>query len=123
MTRKRLRPRNDFDRLRPAQNLVNKVGGAAEQVREAWSIGHQTSRFDPFPEAGYRRQSRSESQAVDRLLCRNDCCGSLRNNDMDLQPDELGGGLGEASILAEGNAGPNRAVLIHRRMVCTWHEA
>src|ERR1700674_3678301 len=36
----------DVGRLRPAQNLVDIVGGAPEQVREVWPIGHQTSRFD-----------------------------------------------------------------------------
>jgi hypothetical protein len=29
--------------LRPAQNLVHKIGGAPEQVREVWSIGHETA--------------------------------------------------------------------------------
>src|SRR6516165_7131078 len=31
----------DIGRVRAAQNLVNIVGGASEQVREAWTIGHQ----------------------------------------------------------------------------------
>ena len=39
----------DVGRLRPAQNLVDIVGGAPEQVREVWSIGHQTARFDVLP--------------------------------------------------------------------------
>jgi hypothetical protein len=30
----------------PAQNLVDIIGGAPQQVREVWSIGHQTSRLD-----------------------------------------------------------------------------
>ena len=55
----------DVGRLRPAQNLVDIVGGAPEQVREIWSIGHQTSRFDVLPEAVHRRQSRAERQGVD----------------------------------------------------------
>ena len=32
-------------RLRPAQNLVNVVGGAPKQAREVRCIGHQTSRL------------------------------------------------------------------------------
>ena len=36
----------EVGRLRPAQNLVDIVGGAPEQVREVRSIGHQASRFD-----------------------------------------------------------------------------
>src|SRR5262249_24931942 len=36
-------------RLRLAQNLVDIVGGAPEQVREIWTIGHQTSRLDVLP--------------------------------------------------------------------------
>ena len=52
-------------RLRPAQNLVDIVGGAPEQVREVWSIGHQTSRFDVLPKTVHRRQSRAERQGVD----------------------------------------------------------
>src|SRR5437899_12117128 len=30
-------------RPRPAQNLVDKIGGTPEQIWEVWSIGHQTS--------------------------------------------------------------------------------
>ena len=55
----------DVGRLRPAQNLVDIVGGAPEQVREVWSIGHQTSRFDVLPKTVHRRQSRGERQGVD----------------------------------------------------------
>src|ERR1700745_2461075 len=39
----------DVARLRPAQNLVDIVGGAPELVREVWSIGDQTCRFDVVP--------------------------------------------------------------------------
>ena len=55
----------EVGRLRPAQNLVDIVGGAPEQVREVRSIGHQTSRFDKFPKAVHRRQSRAQRQRVD----------------------------------------------------------
>src|SRR5947209_13321486 len=55
----------DVARLRPAQNLVDIVGGVPEQVREVWSIRHQTSRFDEFLKAVHRRESAAEGQAID----------------------------------------------------------
>src|SRR5262245_44389745 len=55
----------DVAGLRPAQNPVGIVGGAPEQVRVVWSVGHQTSRLDVFPNAVNRRQSRGEGQGVD----------------------------------------------------------
>jgi hypothetical protein len=48
-------------RVRPEQNLVNKVGGAPQQVRVVCSIGHQTSRSDVFPHTMHRRQSRMKA--------------------------------------------------------------
>src|SRR3974390_842260 len=45
----------DVARLRPAQNLVDVVGGAPEPVWEAYSIGHETSRFDVVPRPVHRR--------------------------------------------------------------------
>src|SRR5450759_1584790 len=36
-------------RLRPAQNLVDIVGGAPKQVRDVCSLGHETTRFDVGP--------------------------------------------------------------------------
>src|SRR5215813_10783180 len=44
----RLLDRN-IARLRPAQNLVDEVGRAPEQVREVWPIGHQPSHLDVPP--------------------------------------------------------------------------
>src|SRR5262249_31171781 len=41
----------------PTKNLVHKVGGSPEQVGEIGPIGHQTARFDRFPQAVHRRQS------------------------------------------------------------------
>src|SRR5262245_17466243 len=35
----------DIGCLRPAQNLIDKVGGAAKQAREVWSIRHQPSQI------------------------------------------------------------------------------
>jgi hypothetical protein len=35
----------DIAGLRPAQNFINEIGGAPEQVWEAWSKGDQTSHF------------------------------------------------------------------------------
>ena len=51
--------------LRPAQNLVDIIGGAPEQVREVRSIGHQTSRFDELPKTVHRWQSRGQRQGID----------------------------------------------------------
>src|SRR5258707_9917912 len=42
----------------PAQNLVDELGGAPEQIGEVWSIGHQTSHFDVFAETMHRRYPR-----------------------------------------------------------------
>src|SRR5262245_9897113 len=47
----------DITRLRPAQNLVNIISGAPELLRKAWPIGHETSPFNVFTSAVYRRQS------------------------------------------------------------------
>ena len=55
----------DIARFRPAQNLVDIIGGASILVQGAWSIGHQTSSFDVVPIAVHRRQSRVERQGVD----------------------------------------------------------
>ena len=55
----------DVARLCPAQNLVDVVGGAPEQVREACSIGHQVARFNLLPEAVHGWQSRGRRQDVD----------------------------------------------------------
>jgi hypothetical protein len=60
----RLLDRN-FAGLRPAKNLVDIIGGASEQVRDVWSVGHQTSHFDVLTEIVNRRQSRGERQGVD----------------------------------------------------------
>src|SRR5262245_44310745 len=48
----------DVARLCPAQNLVDDPGGAPPLVREVWSIGHQTSRFDILSGIVNRRQPR-----------------------------------------------------------------
>src|SRR2546425_4178307 len=55
----------DVARLCPAQNLVDKIGGAPVQVRSVWSIGHETSRFDVLPNGMQRWQSRAQRQGVD----------------------------------------------------------
>src|SRR5262249_18541206 len=55
----------DVTRLRAAQNLVDIIGGASILVRDAWSIGHQTSRFDVLPQTVHRRQSRAQRQGAD----------------------------------------------------------
>src|SRR5262245_6426795 len=52
-------------RLSPAQNLVDVVGGASVQVREVWSIGHESSRFDGLLDDVHRRESRAQCQRVD----------------------------------------------------------
>src|SRR5262249_26716368 len=55
----------DVGRLGPTQNLVDDVGHAPELVRNVWSIGQQTARFNVLPKAMHRRQSRAHSQDVD----------------------------------------------------------
>jgi hypothetical protein len=55
----------DVGRLCSAQNLIDKIGRASILVRYAWTVGHQTSRFDVLPIAVHRRQSRAERQGVD----------------------------------------------------------
>ena len=35
----------DIAGLRPAQNLVDQLGGAPELIREVWSVGHETAGF------------------------------------------------------------------------------
>ena len=47
------------------REFIALLGGAAVQVREVWSIGHQTSRVDVLPRTEYRRQSRGQRQGVD----------------------------------------------------------
>ena len=64
----------EVGRLRPAQNLVDIVGGAAEQVRKVGSIGHQTFRFDQFPTDVNRRQSRGEGGQVEARLANTPPC-------------------------------------------------
>ena len=46
--------------LRSAQNFIDIVASAPEQVREVCTIGHQPSRFDELSVAGHCRQSRGE---------------------------------------------------------------
>src|SRR5215470_5610084 len=55
----------DVPWLRPVHYLVHKIGGAAEQVREVWSIGHQTPCFDMLPKTVHRRQARAQRQDID----------------------------------------------------------
>src|SRR5262245_65501560 len=54
----------DVGRLGPTQNLVDITSRAPEQVREVWSVGHQTARFDVLPKAVYCRQSGGQRQRV-----------------------------------------------------------
>src|SRR5262245_43735309 len=49
----------------PAQDLVNIVTSAPEEVREVRSIRDKTTRFDVFATAVHSRQSRRRSQDVD----------------------------------------------------------
>src|SRR5262249_9745545 len=50
----------DIGCLRSAKNLIDKVGGAPEQIGEVWSIGHQTPHFDVFAETVHRRYPRAQ---------------------------------------------------------------
>src|SRR6516165_790884 len=47
----------DVPGLRPVQNLIDIATSAPEQVGKAWSIGHETSRFDVLPIKEYGRQA------------------------------------------------------------------
>jgi len=51
----------------PAQNLVDELGGAPEQIGEVWSIGHQTSHFDVFAETMHRRYPRAHAKVLMRI--------------------------------------------------------
>src|SRR6516164_2907721 len=51
--------------LRTAQNLVDQLGGAPEQVWEVWSVGHQTARLNKRAGIEDRRQSRAERKRHD----------------------------------------------------------
>src|SRR5262249_48616334 len=55
----------DVPWLHPAQYLVHKIAGAAEQVWIIWSIRHQTARFDELPYTCDRRQPRDIGQGED----------------------------------------------------------
>src|SRR5215469_8349058 len=74
MTREALAVERLLDRqvggLRPAQNLVDVVGGAPEHIREVWSVGHETPGLDIIPGIEDRRQSpgvrkRDDASAVE----------------------------------------------------------
>src|SRR5262249_18785586 len=54
-----------ISRLRSAQNLIDVVGSEPEKVRDVWSIGYQTARFDGFPNGMHGRQSRGERPGID----------------------------------------------------------
>ena len=56
----------EVTRLRPAQNLVDIVSGAPEQVREVCSIGYQTSRFDQLSVSGNVGSRASSAKALIR---------------------------------------------------------
>src|SRR6516165_1275478 len=64
----------DIAGLRPAQNLVDHVGGAPEQSREVWSVGHETSGLDKIAVIEDRRQPRAERKRDDaRAVGDNEC--------------------------------------------------
>jgi hypothetical protein len=48
--------------LSPTQYLVNKISGASEKVRDVWTIGHETPRFDVLAKAVKCRQSCAQRQ-------------------------------------------------------------
>ena len=53
--------------LRPAQNLIDIVGHAPEQVREVGCIRHQTYRFDLLPSAVHRRNRAPNAKLLMRI--------------------------------------------------------
>src|SRR6476660_8312909 len=52
-------------RLRPTQNLINKLSGAPELVRLVRSVRHQTSRFNKLAKHVQSRQSFTDGAGVD----------------------------------------------------------
>src|SRR5262245_11260374 len=50
----------DVAGLRPAQNLVDQLGGAPEQVRVVWSVRHEAPGLDKFAGIEDRRQPSAE---------------------------------------------------------------
>src|SRR5262249_55065262 len=48
-----------------AENLIDIIGGAPEQIWVVGSVGYQTSRFDVVPRTMHRWQSRARRQDVD----------------------------------------------------------
>ena len=74
--------------------LAGKIGLLDRQAGDVAARSRQTR-----DEAGADRVARRREHDRDdrcRLLCREDCGGSSRDNDIDLEPDELGRDLGEA---------------------------
>src|SRR5262249_2315695 len=49
----------DVGRLRPAQDFVDHVGGAPEQIRQVWTVGHETPCFYISAGIEHRRQPRA----------------------------------------------------------------
>src|SRR5262249_38829960 len=64
----------------PAQNFVDVVGRAPEQVWEVCSVGHQPPHFNRLPLGVHRRQSRRQHQGVDAKLV-----GSYERVDNDIK--------------------------------------
>src|SRR5215475_10589733 len=57
----------DIARLRPAQNLIDKLGRPPELGQHARPIGHQASRFDKLACKMNRRQSQTDRQGIDSI--------------------------------------------------------
>src|SRR5262249_46029802 len=57
----------DIGRLRPAQNLIDKLGCTPELGLHAWPIGHQASCFDKLAGKMNRRQSQTDRQVFDSI--------------------------------------------------------
>src|SRR5262249_43590095 len=64
----------DVGRLRPAQDLVDHVGCAPEQIRQVWTVGHETPCFDISAGIEHRRQPRAGRKYVyARKIGNNEC--------------------------------------------------
>src|SRR6516165_12320902 len=77
-------------------SLANRVSRLERQAGDVATRSCQTR-----DKAGADRVARARKDNRDhrcRLLCRDDCWGSHRDDDIDLQPDELGRDLGEALV-------------------------
>ena len=76
------------------ESLASKIGRLDRQAGDVAARSRQTRDQAGADRVPRRREDDRDDRC--RLLCRDDCRGSRRDNDIDLEPDELGRDLGEA---------------------------